>query len=107
MPARNAASAVTIASVSAAIIAAAAALALRWRAKAAALTWRAGFAAGLAWSLIRSLGTRLRGSVRRDNGERPALVRDGLGAEACLESVPEAPPPCDPQPGEQRRGDLG
>jgi hypothetical protein len=106
MPARNAASAVTIASVSAAIIAAAAALALRWRAKAAALTWRAGFAAGLAWSVIRGLGTRLRGGVGRDNGERPALARDRLGAEACLESVLEAPPPCDPQPGEQRYGDL-
>ena len=106
MPARNAASAVTIASVSAAIIAAAAALALRWRARAAALTWRAGFAAGLAWSVIRRLGPRLRGGVRRDNGERPALVRDRLGAEACLESVLEAPPPCDPQPGEQRYGDL-
>src|SRR5260370_40854769 len=106
MPARNAASAVTIASVSAAIIAAAAALALRWRAKAAALTWRAGFAAGLAWSVIRSLGTPLRGSVRRDNGERPALVRDGLGAEACLAAAPEGPPPCDPQPGAQRYGDL-
>src|SRR5260221_1269032 len=97
MPARNAASAVTIASVSAAIIAAAVALALRWRAKAAALTWRAGFAAGLAWSLIRSLGTRLCGSVRRDNGERPALVRGGLCADAVLESRPEIPPPFDPQ----------
>jgi hypothetical protein len=107
MPARNAASAVTIASVWAAIIAAAAVLALRWRAKAAALTWRAGFAAGVAWGVIRSLGTRLRGSVRPDNGECPALVGDGLGAEARLESVPEAPPPCDPQPGEQRSGDLG
>jgi len=68
VPARNVANAVVIASVSAAFTAAAAALALRWRAKAAALMWRAGFAAGLAWSVIRSLGTRLRRGVRRDNG---------------------------------------
>ena len=68
MAGRNVANAVVIASVWAAIIAAAAALALRWRAKAAALAWRAGFAAGLAWSVIRSLGTRLRGGGRRDNG---------------------------------------
>ena len=67
MSARTAANALAIASVSAAIIAAAA-LALRWRAKAAALAWRAGFAAGLAWSVIRSLGARLRGGFRRING---------------------------------------
>ena len=67
MSARNATNAVAIASVSAAIIAAIAALSLRWRAKAAALTWRAGFVAGLAWSVIRSLGTRLCRGVRRDN----------------------------------------
>src|SRR5258707_4094704 len=106
MPARNAASAVTIASVSAAIIAAAAALALRWRAKAAALTWRAGFAAGLAWSVIRSLGTRLRGSVKQGDGERPALVRDGLGAEAVRQSHPEQPPPCRARAREQLYIDL-
>ncbi len=105
MPARNAANAVTIASVAAAIIAAAA-LALRWRAKAAALTWRAGFAAGLAWSVIRRLSRWRRGGVRQDNGERLALLRDGLGAEACPDSVLEAPPPGDPHLGEHRYGDL-
>jgi hypothetical protein len=103
----NAANAVVRASVSAAIIAAVAALALRWRARATALTWRAGFAAGLAWSVIRSLGTRLRGGAGRDNGQRPALARDGPGAQACLESVPEALPPGDRQLGEQRCGDPG
>jgi hypothetical protein len=104
MPAANA---VTIASVLAAIIAAAAALTLRLRAKAAALAWRAGFAAGLAWSVIRSVGTWLLEGIRRDNAERPALVRDRPGATAGLESVQETPPRCDPQLGEHRHGDLG
>jgi hypothetical protein len=104
---RNAASVVTIASVSAAIVAAAAGLALRWRATAAGLTWRAGFAAGVAWSVIGGLGARLRGGVRRDGGERRALVRDGLGDAACLESLLEAPLPGDPQLGEQRHGHVG
>jgi hypothetical protein len=106
MPTRNAAIAITIASVSAAIIAAATALARRLRAKGAALAWRAGFGTGRAWSVIRGLGTRHRGDVERDDGQRSALVHDGLGAQACLEPVLEAPPPGDPQLGEQRNGDL-
>jgi len=104
VPARNAANAVAIASVSAVIIAAAA-LAMRWHAKIAALMWWAGFAAGRAWSVIRRGVTLVSGGVRPDNAQSPALVRTGLGAEACLESVPEAPPPCEPQVGEQRCSD--
>jgi hypothetical protein len=105
MPARNAA--VTIASLSVAIIAAGAAVAIRWRARAAAAAWRAGFGAGLAWSVIRSLAAWLAGGVRRRAGVRPALIRGHPGAQAGLESVLEAPPPGDLQPGEQRHGDLG
>jgi hypothetical protein len=69
-------------------------------------TWPASFAGGRAWFVVRRLGTRLRGGVRRDAGWHPALARHGLGAEACLESVLEAPPPRDPEPWDQRRGDL-
>src|SRR5271166_5388943 len=62
--AHSAANAVVLTSVPASVVAAVIAALPRRRARTAALAYRAGFAAGLAWSVIRGLGTRPRDGFR-------------------------------------------
>ena len=66
--ARSAANAVVMTSVLAVFIAAVAASAYRWRGKTTALIYRAGFAAGLAWPVIRRFSAQLLEGLRRHAG---------------------------------------
>jgi hypothetical protein len=61
----SAANAVVMTSASAVFIAVVAVSAYRWRAKTVALSYWAGFAAGLAWSTIRTFSAQLLEGLRR------------------------------------------